>query len=322
MLETVFSLRELTTKLVKRFAAVTDLYLFGSRRWRTGSRRSDLDILVCHSRHIRPDDFRSFCLTNCPALDLFLVDGAKAVSVANESYVEAGTFEELIKQLAAIPFWSGDKGFLEADVEWDFTVAWGIDFQFTALISGTPESFNWSKELSRLFEFVKGQGLPHRPFIGMTADEAADFLIEILRRLLLELQQLDTKGKGVEVRFRTEYDLQNVFFLGVKPWLPGLARREVTIRYDGQDKSADFNVFGSQVVIEMKHIRDPNTKAAVAKTLSGLRDFYARHPNVRVLLFFILVNADVELDDSRWEADYSYPLNTPAVKTIILRYPT
>ena len=320
--ETIYSLRSLTEKLADRFPSVTDLYLFGSRKWQTRSPRSDLDILVCHSKHIRPNDLRYFSLNNCPALDLFLVDGSKAISVANESYVEAGTFNELIMRLSAIRFWSRGKGFLNADIDWDFVVASGIDFPPTALGGGLPESFNWSKELGRLFEFLEGQKLPYKPFIGISADEVADFLIQVLRRLLPEIQRLNTKGKGVMVRFKTEYDLQNMFFLVVKPWLPGLAREEVTIRYDGQDKSADFNVLDSQVVIEMKHIRDANTKAAVAKTLSGLRDFYLRHPNVRVLIFFILVDPTVDLDDSRWETDFSYLANAPLVKTIILRNPT
>lgn len=322
MKETTYSLRSLTEEPAARFQSITELYLFGSRKWRTGSPRSDLDILVCHSKHIRPSDLRYFALSNCPALDLFLVDGSKATSAANESCVEAGTFEELIARLGAIHFWSRGKGFLNADIDWDFPVASGIDFVPTALLGGLPESFNWSKELGRLFEFVEVQGLPYRPFIGTSACEVAEFLIQVFQRLLPETQQLNAKGKGIVVRFHTEYDLQNIFFLAVKPWLPCLAREEVTIRYDGQEKVADFNAFGNQVVIEMKHVRDANTKAAVAKTLSGLGDFYRRHPNVRVLIFFILVDPSVDLDDHRWETEYSYLANTPTVRTVILRNPT
>jgi hypothetical protein len=316
-----FDLHDLSSQLTARFGAITELYLFGSRKWKTDSPRSDLDILVCHSKHIRPDDLRVFCLTHCPALDLFLVTGGKAISVANESYVEAETTEELISRLAAVHFWSRDTGFLDADITWDFTVASGIDFPLTALTSGTPESFNWSKELSKLFEFVESQGLPFQPFIGLSAIDAADVLVNVLRRFVLESQNLNTKGKGITISFNNEYDLQNAFYIGVKPWIPNLAREEVTIKYDGQDKSADFNAFGSQVVIEMKHVRDANTKASVVKTLAGLSDFYQRHTNVRILIFFILVDAGVDLDDSRWESDYSYLANTPIVRTVILRNP-
>lgn len=314
-----FDLKSLTSQLIFRFGAITNLYLFGSRKWRTDSLRSDLDILVCHSKHIRPNDLRAFCLTHCPALDLFLVAGGKAISVANESYVEAETAEELISRLAAVHFWSRDTGFLEADITWEFTVASGIDFPLTALTSGTPESFNWSKELLKLFEFVESQGLPFKPFIGLSPVDAADMLVNVLRRFVLESRKLNTKGKGIAISFHNEYDLQNAFYLCVKPWIPNLAREEVTIKYDGQDKSADFNAFGSQVIIEMKHIRDANTKASVVKTLAWLSDFYKRHTNVQVLIFFILVDSGVALDDIKWESDYSYLANTPIVKTVILR---
>ena len=71
----------------------------------------------------------------------------------------------------------------------------------------------------------------------------------------------------------------------------------------------------------MKHVKDGNTKAAVVKTLKGLEDFYKNHSNVRVLLFCILVEQNVELDDARWEADFSYAAKTPKVLTTVIRNP-
>jgi hypothetical protein len=115
-----------------------------------------------------------------------------------------------------------------------------------------------------------------------------------LRQALEAADNLNAKGKGWAVALRNEYDWQNLLFLVFKPWLPGLGREEATVTYDGQEKRADFNLFGSQLIVEMKHIKDGNTKGAVGKTLIGLRSFYEQHPNVRVILFAILVDRDVD----------------------------
>jgi predicted nucleotidyltransferase len=57
-----YDLRELTGKLTRAFPQIEALYLFGSRRYRTGSPRSDVDILVelANASHIRPQELRAF----------------------------------------------------------------------------------------------------------------------------------------------------------------------------------------------------------------------------------------------------------------------
>src|ERR1700733_6474256 len=100
-----YNLREVVQKLTQAFPAIESLHLFGSRRYRTGSPRSDIDILVSVNRYIRPTELRQFSQAHGPALDLFLVDGGKAVSCANESRVEAASFNELTDKLDAIHFW-------------------------------------------------------------------------------------------------------------------------------------------------------------------------------------------------------------------------
>ena len=90
----LYDLRELTRALTKAFPQIEALYLFGSRRYRTGSRRSDVDILVGlgEDLHIRPQELRAFSSDYCRALDLFVAEGGKAVSCANESHVRADSF--------------------------------------------------------------------------------------------------------------------------------------------------------------------------------------------------------------------------------------
>ena len=132
---------------------------------------------------------------------------------------------------------------------------------------------------------------------------------------------LGKRSKGITVELNDEYDLQSLFLISVKPWLPDLAREEVTVHYDGQDKSADFSLLDSQIVIEMKHVKDTKTKAAVAKTLSGLATFYKRNANVRELLFAVLVEPGLDLDDHKWEVDFSSLAQSVNIRTIILHRP-
>ena len=80
MREEVYDLRALAEALTRAFPQTEALYLFGSRRYRTGSPRSDVDILVelKEGSHVRPNELRAFSTENCRALDLFVAEGAKA----------------------------------------------------------------------------------------------------------------------------------------------------------------------------------------------------------------------------------------------------
>ena len=140
-----YDLRTLTAELAESFPEIEALYLFGSRRYRTGSMRSDVDILVevRGGSHIRPQELRAFSTAHCRALDLFVAEGGKAVSCANESHVRAASFKELVKRLEAVCFWNRSNGTLPADVDWKFEVPIGIDFKQTAMLTVEPIAGGW-----------------------------------------------------------------------------------------------------------------------------------------------------------------------------------
>lgn len=241
------------------------------------------------------------------------------MSCANESCVQAESLPVLVARLEAVRFWTRADGALDADIDWEFRVPLAVDFPPSALITDEPISGRWLRSFRAHFKEVEAAGLSVQPYVGSTSAEAASFLVDVLRRLVAAGGDLSPRGRGWSIRIETEYDFQNMFYLAFKPWFPGLGREEVTIRYDGQDKTADFNLFGNQIIVEMKHIRDAGTKAAVGKTLSGLGTFYSQHPNVRVLVFAVLVGKDVDLDDAKWESDFSYCAHQPQVWVRIYR---
>jgi hypothetical protein len=318
-----YDLRTLTVELTKSFPEIEALYLFGSRRYRTGSLRSDVDILVelREGSHIRPQELRAFSAEHCRALDLFVAEGGKAVSCANESYVRATSFGELVKRLEAVCFWNRSNGILPADLDWKFEVPIGIDFKQTAMLTVEPIAGGWLPSFRAHAQALEAAGIPVRPYLGSSVVEIADFLVSVLRRAVEMANELSERQAAWKIVFKTEYDFQNLFFVVIKPWLPGLGREEIAVWYDGQQKRADFNLLGSQIIVEMKHIRDAGTKAAVAKTLTGLGSFYEKHPNVRLLLFAILVDKDIELDAAKWESDFTFKERTPQVWTRIFRTP-
>ena len=109
------------------------------------------------------------------------------------------------------------------------------------------------------------------------------------------------------------------FFLTIKPWLSNLGSEDVTVRFDEQEKRADFNLFKNQIVVELKYLHDPSTKAATAKTLKGLADFYKTHPNIRVLIMIVFAAHNVSLDSHKWESEFSYTQQDVQVWTCVIR---
>jgi predicted nucleotidyltransferase len=321
-----FDLKGLLSDLLSGQPAILEIYLFGSRAYRTGSLRSDCDLIVRGSveSHIRSSELRNFAMAKCPALDFFIVEGARATSCMNDSFVRAASFEELVDKLDAILLWSKSDGF--AEFEFDFEVKWvfstSIDVVHipTVLPSGHIAELSWQTLIKR----AEQSGLPVRPFIGETIDKATAQISDVLQRILMRPSDLGQRGQarcGWTVSLADEYDCQNLFFTVVKPWLPQLEREEVELVYDDQKKISDFSLFEGKLVIELKHVDSDQKKREVIKTLDGLSRFYSRNANVVCLLMVIFVASSVSLDDSKWETDYTFFTKTPRIITKVLRLP-
>jgi len=128
-----YDLEEISAQLFARFPVATELFLFGSRRHRTRSERSDVDLLLKHEGYLKASEVREFIDEVCPALDVFLVDGFKAVSVVNDSYVESSDFFSLLEVLSAVKVWDREAGKADADVDWEMIVRADVVFTKTVL---------------------------------------------------------------------------------------------------------------------------------------------------------------------------------------------
>lgn len=320
--EDIFDLEAIIKILAGQFSEIDSVYIFGSRRYETGSTRSDIDILLTTTGRIQPAKLRDFTLQHSTALDLFLLENGKATSVANESYITADTDDELIKKVDAVLLYDKHNGVsAELKRRKQIEVDKRINYELTSLPNGTAEYFEISA-LQKYFKAARQNGLTAIPYLGVSTEEASEFIITILRSLTNANKTVTKHGQaktGWTNNLQSEYDFQNLFWITIKPWLPGLSREQTAITYDGNKKNSDFSLFNDQLVLELKHLKDDGDKRETVKTLEGLKTFYTIHPNIRRLIFAILVDKAVDLDDKKWENDFSFADNNPSVLTVIIR---
>jgi len=321
-----YNLKILLEELVSQQPNLEEIYLFGSRAYKTGSLRSDCDLLlkVSDKGHVKGFELTDFADARCPALDFFLASEGKATSCANHSFVQAASFPDLVKKLDAIPLWSRRHGFaqFEFDLEsrWVFETAMTASFPPTMLPNDYLLAETWKATLAR----AEAAGLPVRPYIGDTIEKATAQIVEVAHKMIMSASDLGQRGKAKEgwtVNLQSEYDCQNLFWTVVKPWLPGLGREEVTIRYEKQDKIADFTLFDGRVVIELKFIESELKKREVLKDLDGLSRFYSRNGNIRCLLLLIYYKEEANIDAMKLESDFTFLHNTPSVVTYLIKVP-
>ena len=102
MNEEIFDIEAAIKTLAGKFKQIESIYLFGSRRFDTGSSRSDIDILITISDYIKPSALRNFIIQFNTALDIFILEKCRATSIANDSYIEAETDDKIINTLNAV----------------------------------------------------------------------------------------------------------------------------------------------------------------------------------------------------------------------------
>ncbi len=321
-----FNLKALLEMVLKGQPQIIEVYLFGSRAYRTGSLRSDCDLLIrtTEKGHVKASDLRNFAMKECPALDFFVVEGGRATSCMNDSFVRADSFADLVSKLDAVLLWSKPTGFtafeFDFDAKWVFSTSIDVVHAATVLPSGHINELSWQT----LIKKTEQLGLPTRPFIGDTIDKATAQIQDIVQKMVMRPSDLGQKGSaknGWTVNLASEYDCQNLFYTVVKPWISQLGREEIEVVYDEQKKISDFSLFEGGLVIEIKYIDSDQKKREVVKTLDGLSRFYAKNANIRCLLFLIFVSKSVQLDRAKWEADYTFFTNVPQVITQVLYLP-
>lgn len=190
-------------------------------------------------------------------------------------------------------------------------------------MSCLPSSFYKASSYEDKLKEIEIIGLPTQPIIGEDLRTAAHFLLTVAERMIFEKSKFSSsRGQAKDswiTNLKKEYDFQDLFEIVCRPFIPNMAREEVTIIYDGSKKLSDFSFFNSQIIIEMKHIRTTSEVSSTLKTLSGLSDFYKQNGNIKILIFLIYINDGLNIDIARWEQDYSYNAQAPLIITKIIK---
>src|SRR3954454_18678572 len=104
-------LRAAVERLTSGFRSLRSVHLFGSRRYATGSLRSDIDLLL------RFDEDPPAAWDLAPTarrasvyLDPFIAVAGVATSAINASSIQAESFEALVNRLDAVQLWASDAG--------------------------------------------------------------------------------------------------------------------------------------------------------------------------------------------------------------------
>lgn len=289
------------------------IYLFGSRRFRTDSVRSDIDIFFETNEHIKPSHIRTFIDKNCQALDIFVLAHGKATSAINESYICGDNNSDILNQCSAVKLWSKGIGLeTESFIPWKQLYASHINFQKTSL-----PNVRIQMSINELKRKLANENLPIDPIIGETESEIAERLFR-LAEMVPEFTTDDFPGKGSAsksfvVNPSSEYDFQDLFWIAAKPWIQSIDRERVEIVFDGQRKKSDFSISGSRFIIEMKFAKDVNDKRSIAKTLEGLSRFYSENANVKFLMFIVYARRAAQIDRFQWQDRYSNLTGAPKV---------
>ena len=299
-----YDLHELVARATAEYQ-LKAIYLFGSRRFKTLSLRSDIDVFFVPASYIKASDLRRFRDETCLALDIFLLEHGRATSAVNDSYIQLDDDESVIDVTRAIKLWSKADGIsTDPDISWIQEYADHVTFRDTVL-----PNVRLVRSLDNLKARLDQQGLPTNPVIGEDEEEIARRLIETAR-ITGTFKLADFPGKGSArssfvLAPQNEYDFQDLFWIATKPWIGKATREHPEIVFDGQKKISDFSLMHSRFIIEMKFAKGKNDARAIAKTLAGLADFYRQHPNVRVVLFIVYARKDAEIDKAAWEANFS-----------------
>ncbi len=313
----LWNLQEIIDDLVTHHPEIIAVYLFGSRAYKTGSFRSDIDLLAFTNSPITISSVNSWLHEKYPPVDLFTsYDRVVASSVVNGSNVvfrNDGKSSNLIEQLDAILLWKKDVGYSDVFSDWTIHTANNITFQMS-IIPSYP-MLNFDETFRNALANLEASGI-NTFFAGSTWQEIARSITRMIEIGMKKPSTFSKKAKSYSfdiLKIKDEYDFQNMILTILRPVFPDICPENFMITVDGNKKSADFGIADNKIVIEAKWINSTGKKNDVVKTLKGLKDFYSENSNVKCLIFLILYGSKVDIDKEMMDYKFSYEKSTPQV---------
>lgn len=305
-----WDLKRIIEAINSKFADINKIYLFGSRAYKTNSPRSDIDLLIYSNKPIPNSEITEWLSGEFPPVDFFKTTDMKiAESAINGSAVSSST-DTLDKKLDAIELWGKTTGFSSTFTDWQQKTRAGVEFPPSSM----PISFDIVQSITTYNKILDENNFPNTN-LGINWKDIGEKLTKILEVSLTIPSKWKRGNTFRNIVLTNEYDFQNFVELVIKPWLPTLEREVTVAKYDGQDKNIDFSINWNTILIEAKHIKDANTEAKALKEIEGVKKFYQSNTNVKLLLFWTLVEKGYSIDRHKLEADFSDTVHQPIVLT-------
>jgi predicted nucleotidyltransferase len=307
-----WNLKEIISVLSKAFPVIQEVFLFGSRAFKTGSYRSDIDLLIILEKPIAGVRLLEWVEQNYEAVDIFKsLDNKYADSVVNGSHIQAK--ENLAVEIKAVKLWDKANAFDPTFDDWLQFTREGIRFEQT--LAYIP--YNLNEAIKDFDNILSENDFPNTnlgidwAIIGHRLSKKLDIAIEFLSKWNKK------NGSFNKVQLTNESDFQNLIELILKPWLPDTERETTAALFDGQKKNIDFSIQMNRILIEAKHIKDANTEAKAVKEIEGIKRFYLANTNVQLLLFFVLLEPGHQFDTALYEKTFTGGNKTTKVITRI-----
>lgn len=316
----VWNLKDIVTSITQQHQEITELYLFGSRAYRTNSYRSDIDILaITDGVPISDATVNEWLHKEYRAVDLFTShDKLVAKSCINGSSISYKKHNErgytsLIDQLDAKKLWDKDTGFSNEFTEWEQKTLADADFKMS--IIPTIASENITETIASIMAKLERYNIKTY-FAGSNYFEIANSIVTIIENTFNKPTKYQKKASNFsfdKIRIANEYDFQNLIHLLIRPLFPDIESENCTITIDGNNKVADFGIHNNKIIIEAKWVDTVSKKNEVVKTISGLSNFYTENPNVKSLIFVVLYDESVTIDENCLKYRFSYEKSSPSI---------
>lgn len=315
-----WDLQEIVSKICLNHPEITQIFLFGSRAYKTHSFRSDIDLLAITDGVPIPDVLINAWLhEDYPPVDLFCsYDSIVAKSVTNGSMIQYHNdnqwgYTNLVEQLDAKLLWDNN-GFSNDFSDWIQQTLNGVNFQMSVIPSYAIPDF--TKTVGMALQSLEASGI--KPYYsGSSWTEISKSIIKLIEDGLRKPSKFARRARAFSfdnIKICNEYDFQNLIQFLLKPLYPDISPEPFMVEIDGNSKNADFALIGNKIVIEAKWVDDTSKKDTVVKTINGLSNFYTQNPNIRSLIFLVLYKkGNVDIDANALEYAFSYEKLAPPV---------
>lgn len=255
-----WDMKEIINSIVAKHPEITEIYLFGSRAYKTSSYRSDIDLLAISKKPIAVSDVNSWLHDEYPPVDLFIsFDLKNASSVVNGSCIyfredNKWGFKSLVEQIDAICLWNINDGFSSRFSDWKIQTIKGINFLMSIIPSFPMQDMD--DTMKKIMCNLETAGIKTF-FAGSDCSEITKSVIDMVEIALKPPTIYSKRAKNFsfdKIKLENEYDFQNFIYFLLRPVFRDIQSENLMIKLDGQEKIADFCFSNNKIVIEAKWI--------------------------------------------------------------------